>query len=666
MEILVFYPHTLLRPSGGKRWPPDASRPYPLADASRYSIIFGLSLWGCHGDFGLLSSYSSAALWREEMASRCIAARDEEYMERPKYLGSTSFIHAEARLSSYFTTTTVADWDLAAFLLSGGDVESFVSTLERINDTKTVNRDIRKHAWTLLRFFSIEQHVAIATNQVEQARNRLTLQGYEHREVQEDLRSTFEGHLAKRRCVTQAQPRPSLLASGTSPSALSMTGVNLTADISHPAPSLPTDNIRSSTPSPTSIPTESQDSPPVYTAGQERDPFQACEDDDEDEDGNAGAGEENDVLLPDNTDQAFRFSAMLDGIDVAIGFQSLFIHIRKTKVYIDDIDQALARSGVILLGREGAEIQKLHFGEKTLFQMREKALTKWQDTEAMTCRNQVRAWLDPHEDLGYDRTKSLKHISESAPLDSKHQKLWTFLMAAVQEFPESDSTKGYSESTVDSTTESGRSRIGSRSRKEPDLALEIKDGSNKIVCEVGFGEVTSHAQKSYKKKNAKDLVRIGLSLKDALDFIGDSYGVHDAVLVGWQVVGQIMAIYLMFKCGNLYILIHVRDVTIPDNLTELGTISTQIKVWDDLKATIEQGLSPVFEAVASGKRRAVGSASPLGPTLPRIETTRTPEFKTFLNRLILEKLCPKFTVEDIANGSNINDGTTEDFIKPDN
>lgn len=118
-------------------------------------------------------------------------------MKRPKYLGSKSFIHAEARLPSYFTTTTVADWDLAAYLLSGGDVKSFVSTLERINDTKTVNRDIRKHAWTLLRFFSVEQHIAIATNQVEQARNRLTLQGYEHREVQEDFRSTFEGHLVR-------------------------------------------------------------------------------------------------------------------------------------------------------------------------------------------------------------------------------------------------------------------------------------------------------------------------------------------------------------------------------------------------------------------------------------------------------------------------------------
>ncbi|KAG0274861.1 hypothetical protein BGZ96_004061 [Linnemannia gamsii] len=412
----------------------------------------------------------------------------------------------------------------------------------------------------------------------------------------------------------------SSMLSSTSP----LTAGILTAGGSHLATSLPSDNIHSSTPSPTYIPTESLDSPPeYYTGGQGQDPFQACENDDEEdeEDSNGpNARDENDILLPDNTDQVYQFYAMLDEIDMTIGFQSLFTAIKKKAVYIHDIDQALARSGIILLNKEGTKIQKLYFGKKILIQMREKALTMWQDTEATAGRNQVRAWLDPHEDHGHDRTKSLKHISDNAPLNSKYQKLWTFLMTAMQEFP------------VDSTTESGRSRSGSRSRKEPDLALEIKDGSNKTVCEVGVGEVTSHAQKGH-KKNAKDLVRVGLSLKDALDFIQEEYGVHDAVLIGWQVIGQTMAIYLMFKCGNLYIMVHVHDIMIPDNLTELGTISTQIKVWNDLRATVERGLSPVLEAIASGKGRMTGTTTVIDSAHARVETTRTPEFKTFLSRV---------------------------------
>lgn len=62
---------------------------------------------------------------------------------------------------------------------------------------KDVDRGVRKHAWSLLNFFSIQQHVIIATNQVEEARDRLALQGYERREVQEDLRTTFEENLVR-------------------------------------------------------------------------------------------------------------------------------------------------------------------------------------------------------------------------------------------------------------------------------------------------------------------------------------------------------------------------------------------------------------------------------------------------------------------------------------
>ncbi|KAH7028523.1 hypothetical protein BKA57DRAFT_252646 [Linnemannia elongata] len=99
-------------------------------------------------------------------------------------------------------------------------------------------------------------------------------------------------------------------------------------------------------PSPTSIPTESLDSPPeYYTGGQGHDPFQAYENDDEEdeeEDSNGpNARDENDILFPDNTDQVYQFSAMLDGIDVTIGFQSLFTAVKKKAVYIYDIDQAL-------------------------------------------------------------------------------------------------------------------------------------------------------------------------------------------------------------------------------------------------------------------------------------------------------------------------------------
>ena len=96
--------------------------------------------------------------------------------------------------------------------------------------------------------------------------------------------------------------------------------------------------------SPAPIPTESLGGPPeVYASGQQKHPFRVCEDDDEDEEviTTADDGEDNDVFLPDNTDQAYHFSATLDGIDVAIGFQTLFTAVKKKTVHIHDIDQAL-------------------------------------------------------------------------------------------------------------------------------------------------------------------------------------------------------------------------------------------------------------------------------------------------------------------------------------
>ncbi|KAF9339261.1 hypothetical protein BGZ91_006548 [Linnemannia elongata] len=155
--------------------------------------------------------------------------------------------------------------------------------------------------------------------------------------------------------------------------------------------------------------------------------------------------------------------------------------------------------------------------------MREKALEKWQETNAMAARNQARIWLDPHKGHGCDCTKSLKHISGSGPLECKYRKLQTFLMPAAKSF---------------------RSLTAKRSRKT---------------------------------KNANDLVQVEIPLKDAQDFIRDAYCVHNAVLVEWQEIGQIIALYLTFKCGNVYFMVHVRDVTIRDNLTELGTIGTQIR-----------------------------------------------------------------------------------------
>jgi hypothetical protein len=182
--------------------------------------------------------------------------------------------------------------------------------------------------------------------------------------------------------------------------------------------------------------------------------------------------------------------------------------------------------------------------------------------------------------------------------------------------------------SVDTVTVSGNTRDNVKSTKEPDLALELKDRSNRTLCELAIGEVTSNAQQNHLSKNARDLARVGLSLKDALDHLEDKYSVTDAYLIGFQVIGQAMSIYMMSRCGNMYLMVHQDDIEIPDSLRELGTIGTQYKVWHELGLTLLEGIKPVLRAVKEGD----GLTTHSNIKKSRLPTLSTPEMLSFMKK----------------------------------
>ncbi|KAF9110427.1 hypothetical protein BGX27_006359 [Mortierella sp. AM989] len=357
---------------------------------------------------------------------------------------------------------------------------------------------------------------------------------------------------------------------------------------------------------------------------------------------------EDDFMLPDATEDSYRFSAILDGLDIGSSFGHLFQDVKAKKVYVTDIDQAFARSGIILISKV-ATAHQLDFLGGSFSAIREKALRNWKSVDVTLVRNEVRLWLDRFEDHDFDRAKCLEFLLSHAK-EPKHQRLWTYFVSALQEFPSSDTTKVYSESTaissfilpicrvfvsapdkklfldfVDTANHAGKASI---SRKEPDLALNLKDDSNITICNIGIGEVTSMAQRGYKKKNAKDLVRIGGMLKNTLDYLQDDFGISDAVMPGWQVISQEMAIYVMFRCGNIYLMTYIKDVKIPDSLNDLKSLGADIKTWLELQATISLGSQDALEQASSGQRK-IATQSTL---LERVSTIGTPEFKTFLTK----------------------------------
>ncbi|KAF9406253.1 hypothetical protein BGZ94_003185, partial [Podila epigama] len=73
------------------------------------------------------------------------------------------------------------------------------------------------------------------------------------------------------------------------------------------------------------------------------------------------------------------------------------------------------------------------------------------------------------------------------------------------------------------------------------------------------------------------------------------YGVADSIIPGFQVIGLVMAIYIMFKCDNIYMMVYVKDGRIPDSLSDMKVLSSDIKTWLDLQATISYGLRNVLQ-----------------------------------------------------------------------
>ncbi|KAF9080493.1 hypothetical protein BGX23_002087, partial [Mortierella sp. AD031] len=131
-------------------------------------------------------------------------------------------------------------------------------------------------------------------------------------------------------------------------------------------------------------------------------------------------------------------------------------------------------------------------------------------------------------------------------------------------------------------------------------------------------------------KNARDLARIGLGLKDSLDLIQDKYGVDNATLVGYKVVAQTMSIYLMRRCGNMYVMVHVHDILIPDSMKELAIIGAEYNIWFELALTVESGIKPVLNAAAKGKVATVHPS--LGVGKMRLHMVSTPELNKLLKR----------------------------------
>ncbi|KAG0066960.1 anaphase promoting complex subunit 5 [Linnemannia elongata] len=65
-----------------------------------------------------------------------------------------------------------------------------------------------------------------------------------------------------------------------------------------------------------------------------------------------------------------------------------------------------------------------------------------------------------------------------------------------------------------------------------------------------------------------------------------------------------MSVYLMRRCGNMYVMVHVHDASIPDSMKELSIIGAEYNFWFTLALTVENGIKPVLNATAKASQKA--------------------------------------------------------------
>ncbi|KAF9952479.1 hypothetical protein BGZ70_000588, partial [Mortierella alpina] len=134
--------------------------------------------------------------------------------------------------------------------------------------------------------------------------------------------------------------------------------------------------------------------------------------------------------------------------------------------------------------------------------------------------------------------------------------------------------------------------------KRPDMLISVVNSNTEIVLEVGCGEIKGCRQEKHEAANARDLVRVGLLLKDMADHAEDMLGITNSIHLGFQVIGQTGTYYLMAKCGTMYVMSQMCTNTIPDCLDEMGRVFADYKTWRQLQAAFKRGYEPILEALA--------------------------------------------------------------------
>ncbi|PKY47282.1 hypothetical protein RhiirA4_444767 [Rhizophagus irregularis] len=112
--------------------------------------------------------------------------------------------------------------------------------------------------------------------------------------------------------------------------------------------------------------------------------------------------------------------------------------------------------------------------------------------------------------------------------------------------------------------------------KQPDFVVSVIH-QLQTVADTVIGEVSPPAQKANVYKNCNDLIRLGVFMKDCVDFAIDRGA--EINVIGFQCVDHTVDFYATNLVNGMYVMVHIGQTTVPVSLKEMLSFVDDIEIF---------------------------------------------------------------------------------------
>ncbi|KAF9373808.1 hypothetical protein BGX21_004319, partial [Mortierella sp. AD011] len=259
---------------------------------------------------------------------------------------------------------------------------------------------------------------------------------------------------------------------------------------------------------------------------------------------------EDDDLLPSTQGHEFVFQGNFGDVELGASFTAYHYACIKQQVPITRVQDVLCRSGILYLGLLSQTFRKF-FGQDTVDQIVQCFTERYwpRDLDVKEDRLQVQEWFNFLEDEA--NLTEASDLILKAGSNPRNRKLWLYILNAMERLAQSQTSTNKSEATVMTryvvpllevflnkprnnvildtpntiakVVQHRKQLKDEKQGKRPDVRLSAVDINGDMVIEIGHGEIKSGKHDKGGAAVSRDLVRVGLFMKDQLDAADDTY-----------------------------------------------------------------------------------------------------------------------------------------------